>query len=204
MLIECPHCDARVHGKVLGEKSYFPSSAEDEFDPHKYIFIQCPSCHSPLLGCSMLESSGLNPDWESPERVWPSPIRGYEPSVPSLVSKSLEEAQRCFQASAYLACAVMCGRAIEAICTEKTGKSNLASGLKQMREDNAIDQRLYNWGEALRKERNVGAHANHASGNRQDAKDLLDFAWAFVDYVFVLSEKFDAYERRKNSQQQRG
>ncbi len=66
-----------------------------------------------------------------------------------------------------------------------------------MLEAGVIDSRLFAWGEALRKERNMGAHASIESPSRQDARDLLDFAWAIVDYVYILSEKFSAYEMRK-------
>ena len=33
----------------------------------------------------------------------------------------------------------------------------------------------------------------------QDAKDLLDFAQAICDYVFVLNAKFDRFMERKDS-----
>lgn len=197
MLVECPHCDARVHAKILAEREYFPYAETDEFDPHKIVFLECPSCSNTLLGLSMMSHVGNDNSWEQPERLWPEPSRPYDPSVPQLVRSALQDASRCFQAGVFSACAVMCGRAIEAICHEKTGAETLSTGLKRLRDQNIIDDRLFTWGDALRKERNMGAHASIESPSRQDARDILDFAWAIVDYVYILTAKFSAYENRK-------
>jgi hypothetical protein len=92
----------------------------------------------------------------------------------------------------------MCGRAIEAICAEhKTKSKNLGVGLKELRDKKIIDQRLFEWGDTLRQQRNIGAHANEEEISREDARDILDFALAICEYVFVLSEKYKEFQARQ-------
>ena len=91
----------------------------------------------------------------------------------------------------------MCGRAIEAMCREHTSESNLYKGLQALRDRGIIDGRLHEWGESLRKERNLGAHATGEKVQRSDASDILDFATAICDYVYVLADKHASYLKRK-------
>jgi hypothetical protein len=48
------------------------------------------------------------------------------------------------------------------------------------------------WSEALRRQRNPGAHSF-------DAKDLLMFTEAICDHVFVLHARFGEYSKRQGS-----
>ncbi len=56
---------------------------------------------------------------------------------------------------------------------------------------------LREWGEALRAERNIGAHAGDEVITVQDASDVLNFAIAISEYVYVLDDKYKAYKERK-------
>jgi len=94
----------------------------------------------------------------------------------------------------------MCGKAIEAICVDKTGEKTLHKGIIKLKELGIIDNQLYEWGEALRKERNIGAHATDDRICEQDASDILDFSIAITDYIYILSLKFDEYKKRKKTQ----
>ena len=49
----------------------------------------------------------------------------------------------------------------------------------------------------MRKERNIGAHAIETEIKRQDATDILDFAVAICEYIYVLTDKYNAYLARK-------
>src|SRR5947208_9172197 len=114
MLIECPYCRSRVDANVEGQCT-LPKDPEDH-DPFdtKVAVGKCASCGSVLVG---LQEEHDHPDygsyWSDAERVWPQPKRTISRSVPDIVKSSLEEADRCFSAGAFTACAVMCGRAIE-------------------------------------------------------------------------------------------
>jgi len=195
MLIECPECDSKVDGKVLANKDFNPG---DE-PPHRYSFLECPVCHSVMVGLSeLIQISFDDHDWCDPTRVWPKPHREFDPVIPNIVRKSLENARKCFLAKVYDACAVMCGKAMEAICIEKTSEKTLHLGLKKLLEKQIIDSRLYGWGEALRNERNLGAHATEEETTKEDARDVLDFATAMCEYIYVLSDKYKSFKDRKN------
>ena len=151
MLIECHSCEAVVDAKEL-----CTNNAESQFITDLIVGLyQCPSCSASLVGIRTGDESYP----PKAERVWPEPKSKFQESIPTPVRKSLEDAKRCYDAKVYSATAVMCGKAIEFIVCDKTNKNNLFQGLKELKAKEIIDARLYEWSEALRKERNIGAHA---------------------------------------------
>lgn len=197
MLIECSKCESKVDAKILTEREY---GSTDDCDPFIYYFLECPACLGVMVGHSDLVQYGPDKwDFEHPTRVWPDPVHSgfLHPSIPKIVQDSIEEGRRCFKARAYLACAVMCGRAIEAICKEeKTASHSLAEGLKELKNKGVIDGRLFEWSEALRKHRNIGAHASEEVISREDAQDILEFAIAICEYIYVLSDRYAKFQAR--------
>lgn len=131
-------------------------------------------------------------------RLWPAPETAIDWDIPEIARNSLIEAKICFKAKAYSACAVMCGRSIEGVCKHHAQEiGTLASGLKKLRQDGVIDDRIYGWGEALRENRNFSAHATTEKVTKDDARDLLDFSIAICEYVFVLNKKFERFQNRR-------
>ena len=196
MIIECPYCESKVDGKVIGEHVTF---SEEDQSPFKAVLLECPVCNESLLGCQELVQIGPDQEeWITGNRLWPKPTNSSNWLIPSIVRDSLEEAQKCYTAKAYSACAVMCGRALEGLCKIHGTKSkNIAGGLKELVERKVIDDRLFQWGEALRNQRNLGAHATEEKITKDDARDVLDFANAICDYIFVLSDKFEKFIKRQ-------
>lgn len=196
MIIDCPKCDSKVDAQLLAEQE----QGNGEYDePSKTVFLTCPICHGCMVGTQdMVQVDHDEWDWSAPTRLWPQPATVFAFDIPQLTRKSLEEAKKCLAAHAYSACAVMCGRAIEAICSEhKTKSKNLVGGLKELRDMAVIDQRLFEWGNSLREKRNIGAHATEEDVSRADARDLLEFAVAISEYVFVLSAKYEEFKARQ-------
>ncbi|MBU4304017.1 MAG: DUF4145 domain-containing protein [Candidatus Omnitrophica bacterium] len=200
MIIECPDCNAKVDGKIVGTHEWMPDWGE----PTKLSIVICPICEEPIVGISDIIDCGDGkgkPDvWANPKRLWPTPVKDLAGSIPNSVCDSIDEAKKCFSAKAYSACAVMCGRALEAICIEhKTESKVLAKGLEELKEKGIIDQRIFEWSRSLREERNLGAHATGIETSKEDASDLLDFVIAICDYIFVLTAKYKKYcDRKKN------
>jgi hypothetical protein len=196
MIIECPGCHSRIDAVVIAEKNY---GDEDGADPFKISFLECSECRNAMLARTNYRQVDYNEyDYDKPTRLWPEPVDVLHISIPTLTRLSLEEAGKCFGAQAYSACAVMCGKAIEAICAEHGTKSrNLGAGLKELKDTQIIDQRLFDWGEALREQRNLGAHATGVHITREDARAVLDFAIAICEYVFVLSQKYAEFKARQ-------
>jgi hypothetical protein len=194
--IHCPHCDAQVHASVLGEKEY-PSYEDTE--PNKFQFVVCSQCSTAMVGyCEWEQDEEGGQGWGRLTRRWPHVEHQMHHNIPEIVRRSLEEARRCHSAKAFTACAVMVGRAIEGMCKDKVKAKYLGDGLKKLKAQGIIDDKLYKWGEALRNERNIGAHAGIESISWQDARDVLDFAYAMAEYVYVLDEKYNAYQSRKS------
>lgn len=196
MIIECPHCESKVDCE---EKGHIDIDMEYVAEQTKVILLECKVCKNPLLGSSELLQVDYDEwQWSSASRLWPSPDTEIDWEIPEIARNSLVEAKVCFKAMAYSACAVMCGRAIEGVCKNHDTKiKTLAAGLKKLRDDKIIDSRLYEWGEALRENRNLGAHATTEKVSMDDARDLLDFSAAICEYVFVLNAKWDRFQKRR-------
>jgi len=199
MIIECNYCESKVDGKVIAKHE---SYAEDEPFAFKASLLECPVCKNVLLaGQELVQVSVDAHDWDNATRLWPQPEKYLDWTLPELVRDSMIEAKKCYRATAYKACAVMCGRVLESICSEyKTKNKFLGGGLKELLEKQLIDKKIFQWGEELRRHRNIGAHASKQKISKEDARDLLDFANAICDYVFVLTEKFKNFMGRKKKQ----
>jgi len=193
MLIECNRCQARVDGEVIGFVD------EDDFVVTRTCLIKCPSCGGPLVGVTdNITSEDGKERWSDVVRVHPKPRRLLARSIPQTVRNSIEEAERCLQAGAFLAAAAMSGRALEAVCRYYSTKDTyIGAGIKELRDKGIIDARLYQWSEELRDQRNMAAHATEAAFSAQDAEDILTFTYAIVDYVFLLTRKFEQFQARK-------
>ena len=197
MLIECNKCKARVDAEIIGiveEESFI-------FKTRTYLLC-CPSCKTALVGESDEDQSKEGQQvWTDLVRVHPKPRRLLGSAIPTTVKMSLEEAERCMQVGAFLAAAAMAGRALEAVCRHYSTKDTyIGAGIKELRDKGIIDARLFEWSEELRDQRNMAAHATEAAFNSQDADDILTFTYAIVDYVFLLTRKFERFQKRKKKE----
>lgn len=193
--IHCPHCEAQVQASVLAEAVY---PRYEDSEPSKHQFVECSKCGTAMVGhCEWEHDEEGGQGWGKLTRNWPMVDQQLHHNIPSIVRRSLEEAKRCHAAKAFTACAVMVGRAIEGMCKDKVNAEYLDDGLKKLKAEGIIDDKLYRWGEALRNERNIGAHAGTELVSWQDARDVLDFSCAMAEYVYVLDERYKDYLARK-------
>lgn len=196
MIIECSFCEARIDCEEL--KIY--QDFDESNTPYKIFFLKCPQCENLLLGESeYLRGGPDDEEWSELERLWPDQETGLSREIPMIAKNSLIEAKKCYKAKAYKACAAMSGSALEGVCRHclKKNRMMLGTGLKALKEKGIIDKKFYKWGEELQKHRNISAHATLEEITEEDAKDLLDFAQAICEYVFVLTTKFDRFMERK-------
>lgn len=198
MIIECPTCQAKVDAKKLCDHT----SKHEEMDgPYTISLLICSRCSQEIF-CYQegYQIDVTEFEWSEPSRLWPNPESYFDANIPDIVRTALYEARLCYKAQAYNACAVMCGKAIEGICRKYGIKRNLSleKGLKKLAEMGVIDGKILKWGEEVRLQRNIGAHPSDENITPEDAQDLLDFAVAISEYVFVLSEKFEKFIQRKN------
>lgn len=190
MLVDCHQCEAVVDARMIAQhEAYDP---EEDPCPFQVHLLECPRCKTTLVVGLYEYEEGL------PTRLWPSPRRNVSWYIPQEIRRSLEEADKCYRAGAFMACAVMCGRALEGICRHFEVKSRYTrGGLRELREQNIIDARLFEWSEALQSARNAAAHASNETMSKEDARDLMDLGNAICEYVFVLTARFNEFRRRR-------
>lgn len=194
ILIDCPNCSVRIRAAVRGAVS-------SEDNDTAVILVACPSCATALLGLSELyQDDDLTWQYGTADRLWPAPFSvEVSESIPPEVRKDIKDARRCLSHGIYSATAVLCGRAIERLTRSKAPGKTLSQGLDHLLETQVIDARLHAWATELRKQRNLGAHANNEEVTRQDAEDVLAFTVAIFDYVYTLTLKYDDFMARRGA-----
>ena len=120
------------------------------------------------------------------------------PNAPRDIQSAFEEACACYRAQAFTASAIMCRKTLEGICaahavTERT----LAAALKKMKNSGLFDERLFEWSDSLRVAGNEAAHGVGLSIAQPDAKDILEFTNAILDYLFSYRDRFEQFKKRR-------
>lgn len=159
--------------------------------------LECPKCEGAILaGQSWDPPDDLGPS----ERLWPSPIRALPFEAPAILRKDFEEAQRCFAPGDYTASAIMTRRFLEGLAVELGAtKRDLFGKLEELKQAGRIEGQLYDWATALRLVGNDAAHDVSRRVNRRDAEDVISFAEALADYVYVFQARYDAFNQRRDA-----
>lgn len=220
-VVDCPHCKAKVAAEEAGcaEETGFDDEAMEPYGLRLHVG-KCPRCSTPLAGQSrQVEFAGYEGDekdvWTDPVRVHPKPPKTFSSfRIPNTVTKSLSEADIALQGNASLAACVMFGRALEALCRDvlftteekkaiRAGtikkRLMLAEGIKQLRERDYIDSRLFDWSQQLHAFRNLAAHSDTDGGSitREDAEDLQAFVYAIIEYIYDLADRYEEFKERQ-------
>lgn len=195
MLLDCPSCEAKVDARV--QCSYV---APNEFASLRISLAKCPVCNAPFLATE--EEDPFVDEWGKPQRLYPPPEVNHAATFPKPIQLAYDEARASYGAGSYTAAAVMCRKALEAICHEHgVSERTLAASLKLLRERGVVEQRLYEWAEALRDAGNDAAHDVNVTVSREDASDLLDFTLALGEYLFTFRDRFEEFRKRRASRE---
>lgn len=192
MLLECKYCEAVVDAKLLNSYDIID---DEEGIPYRYSFLRCPKCSSPFLAYQNNYGDG----WDEPSRLFPPKEKQVNPSLPEPIRNAYKEALSAFKAKAYTASAIMCRKTLEGICSVHGMKAkSLALAIKELKSKGIIESRLFEWAEALRISGNEAAHDVGTTISAQDARDIVEFTDALLEYVFTFKDKFNEFiERRK-------
>ena len=218
-IVDCPICKAKVaaieHGCVTE-----PGGIDHDGDEHYGISVSlgvCPKCRTILVGeAQQIRIEGYDSEyneWAEAIRVYPEPPKTFTSKrIPKVVSESIAEAVKSLQVNANVAACVMFGRALEAVCcdlleprqTNSTTKSTaapkrpvmLGEGIRKLKENGLIDQRLFDWSQQLHAFRNLGAHPADITISRDDADDLRSFAYAIIEYIYDLTDRYNKFKER--------
>ena len=192
MIIECRNFEVLVDAKVVAN---FESFNPEYGPPGRYSFLKCLKCELPIL----VVEENYGDGWEAPSRIYPSEEKALNLPIPTSVCEVYNEARSCFRAKAYTATAIMCRKTLEAICAEhKIKAKNLISRLESMKESGIIEKRLFDWADMLRISGNEAAHDLQTKVPLEDARDILDFTNALIEYVFTFRDKFEAFKKRRS------
>lgn len=196
LLVDCPDCRASVEARIEHEV-YWEGDEPWEY-PTQVSFVTCLRCKRPLVVGD--EHYGYNGDEEVRSgtfRLWPPPDKQLSLSVPAPIREAFREAQTCFRAKAYVAAAVMCRKVMESVTHVQGAKSrNLMGALGELRDASVIDPGIFEWADALRIVGNDAAHGVDVRISEDEARDVLDFTEAIIDYLFVYRERFEAFRSR--------
>jgi hypothetical protein len=186
MILECTRCEAVVNAELI-------ASYELEGDgalPYNYCFLKCPKCERPFLAD--------NDEFFGPIRLYPPQDDRINPLLPDPLKDAYREAISCFKSKAYTATAIMCRKTLEGICVEHKAKgSNLVASLKDLKDKGVIENRLYEWADALRISGNEAAHDVSVTISAEDARDILEFTNALLEYIFTFRDKFEEFKKRR-------
>lgn len=209
-IVDCSYCKAKVAAEISGvaENIGYNEYAAEYFGLKLYVG-KCPRCSSLLAGSSeQVGFKGIDSDdddWTEVERVFPQPVRTFRSiRIPNGVIRSLREGEKSLQAGATSAACVMFGKTLEALARDKLmnpadAKSKrimLGAGIKELKNRNLIDQRLFDWSQQLQAFRNVAAHADEAVISREDAEDLQAFVYAIIEYIYDLTDRYEEFKDR--------
>lgn len=94
----------------------------------------------------------------------------------------------------------MCRKTLEGICAAHgIEERNLSASLKKMKEQGLIDDRLFEWSDALRVVGNEAAHGVKVAISQADAKDAIEFTNAILDYLFSYRDRFEKFKKRRGN-----
>jgi len=94
----------------------------------------------------------------------------------------------------------MVRRTLEGVCKEHgITEKVLGRALQKMHADGLIDGRLFEWAQELRALGNEGAHNTGRPVSREDAADALALCEAMLDYMYVLTAKFNEFKQRRSA-----
>ena len=202
MVVECSKCEISIVTEVLIEhKVIIGQFPEDEL---KFSLLKCPKCSFPILVEQSYEIesdnfTGLRINLTEPRILYPSTEFHINPEIPSVLKLSLEECIRCLKSKSYTATVIMYRRVIEGFCEIQGIKSNnLSKAIIMLKDQKIINDQIFDWANELRLSGNDAAHNIDQIFKYLDAKDILDFTIAILDYTYSLKEKFEKFKERRN------
>lgn len=203
----CETCGVQSQCRVLAESVQTDPGQTQDFEGLKpfrrtaFRFSVCNKCSAPFLSSHplvVIPEEAVTAEQGDPTVLYPSFGPSLPAGVPSNVAKAYADAVLALRAGLPVPSAIMCRKAVEALCTELGGNgSTLIAKLSDLKSRSVIDPKFLAWVDGLRAMGNDAAHDLEASISTQDARDALEFVQAICLYVFSLSRRFDEFSRRR-------
>ena len=102
--------------------------------------------------------------WGTPFVMFPQTDARVNPDAPTEIRAAFEEACTCYRTQAFTASAIMCRKTLAGVCAgHGIEERNLSASIRKMKDVGLIDERLFEWSDALRV---IGNEAAHGVGFR--------------------------------------
>ncbi len=190
MILYCKRCAARVNAEL---KKHYNRGDPSEGPTERVSFLSCPSCQEPFV----IVQEDYGEDFSDPEVLYPQVAR-LNPNLPKPILAAYAEADSCFRSRAYTAATIMCRKTLEGLCAEHSvAKAPLVAQLRELRDRGVIESKLFEWADALRISGNEAVHDVAVTISYEDARDILEFTNALLEYVFTFRDKFEAFKKRR-------
>jgi len=165
----------------------------------KYIVLQCDN-----VGCKKYVFCNIDP-WGQISTMYPFPsfIEGDIEGIPDDIRIDYFESCKCYAIKAYNATVVMCRRALQNIAIDKGAKKSddLYIQLDHLRNKNIIQGILYDVARQIRTIGNDGAHPENAKVTEEDAKEINDFTWQIIEYIYLMPNRVNKIKAKKQTTQ---
>lgn len=197
VIIECLECRSHVEADHAGNYIRLSDGREPST---RFSLLSCSACQSPILvrqtNVGNLAAGDL---WDTPVPIFPAADLRVNPNAPQDIQRAFDEACACYRANAFTASAIMCRKTLEGICAAHgVAERTLAASLRKMSDEKLIDSRLFEWSDMLRMAGNEAAHGVGIAIPQADAKDMLEFTNAIMDYLFSYRDRFEAFKARRS------
>jgi hypothetical protein len=182
-----------VNAEVVAQYEHIYTEGNDFADfTVRCQLLKCPNCENPFL---ITEDEVFGT-----QVLYPHADNRINPNLPTPIKSAYREALVCFKSKAYTATAIMCRKTLEGICVENgaTG-NNLVVNLKTLKDKGIIESRLYEWADALRISGNEAAHDVNIAVSQENARDILEFTNALLEYIFTFRDKFEQFKQRRSA-----
>lgn len=200
MVLDCPYCKTRCNFKPIW--AAFNDLNMVEFSGNRFrpgsqntVVMQCDN-----IGCKsyVLIFTNVSGNITS---IYPFPILAEQKlqGIPDDVWIDYFEACKCFEIKAYNATVVMLRRALQNIAIDKGAKKSddLYTQLEELKNKDIIQGILYDVSKHIRTIGNDGAHPEKTKVIEEDAMEIKDFTWQIIDYVYLLPDRVNKLQTRK-------
>ena len=79
----------------------------------------------------------------------------------------------------------------------------MALSLQEMKNQGIIENRLFEWADMLRISGNEAVHDLSVTISADDARDIIEFTNALLEYLFTFRDKYTQYIKRQEEKKKR-
>lgn len=210
--IRCGHCGNKTLIKIISEGNYRQEilwNSDICYEIWKDYIVKillCPNClnfnileYSEERNTSLMDLIDYSLEQLQPKYLYPHNKNFADTSSKAQdIRDTYREASTCFQAELYTSSVVMCRKTMEMLCLyfEITQPYTLDGKLSEMRDKGNIDNKLYEWANALKSFGNEAVHGS-TKFSQEDAQDILDVTYALVEYCIDFDYKFEQLLQRR-------